>query len=172
MKTIKTASIISIFMLSFVACITENPEPIQTQIDKNKAIEKEISSIDNLLDDIKPSLQAWSANLKEFEFITFEVVKNLNTDEISLANFKAVEIFPITSADAYYKLQRASYIVSCDNEGDDNDWEEECSGVYSCGALVKRCFEEGGCAQICENKSRGEVQYASVELMFLPAKHN
>lgn len=171
MKTIKIVSALCIILLSFASCIKDDQEHVQTQIKVDRQAEIEIETINQLLEGIKPSLQAWSSKLKEFEFITFEVVKNMNSNEIFLENFKEVEIFPITTSDAYYKSARSSYIVSCDNEGDDDDWEEECDGVYSCGALVKKCFKEGGCAQICENRSTAEIQYASVKLMFLPVKH-
>lgn len=171
MKTIKKIAILCIIMFQLLSCINEKPESIQSQLDDYKHADIEVKTINKLLENIRPSLQAWSSKLKEFEFITFEVVKNMNTDEITLANFKATEIFPISTVDAYYKSARSTYIVSCDNEGDGDDWEEECSGIASCGALVKKCFEEGGCAQICENKSTSEVQYASVELIFLPVKN-
>ncbi|MEH0007990.1 MAG: hypothetical protein V6Z82_04640 [Flavobacteriales bacterium] len=32
------------------------------------------------------------------------------------------------------------------------DWEESCSGKWSCGSLVVRCLKEKGCATVCETE--------------------
>lgn len=42
----------------------------------------------------------------------------------------------------------ADYQVDCDN-GDDS-WSKECNGKLSCGKLIAKCLDQGGCATICE----------------------
>ncbi len=43
-----------------------------------------------------------------------------------------------------------AYQVSCDNG--DGSWDSSCGGVRSCGKLIARCLEEGGCATICRQR--------------------
>ena len=37
------------------------------------------------------------------------------------------------------------YQVSCST-----GWDKTCGGAYSCGTLVKKCLDSGGCAEVCE----------------------
>ncbi len=41
------------------------------------------------------------------------------------------------------------YQVVCDL-GEDS-WEESCNGKFSCGKLIAKCLDEGGCATMCNN---------------------
>jgi len=42
------------------------------------------------------------------------------------------------------------YNVDCDL-GEDS-WSGECDGKFSCGRMIYKCLEAGGCAEICEKK--------------------
>lgn len=169
MKILKRFFNLCMLLILISSCNTDYPE-ISTDIDATKSqTNKEVEVINNLLESITPELQSRASTLDEFEFITFEVVKNLKTKAITLENFKEVSLFPITDL---MSNQRSTYVISCDNGGDgSDDWEAECTGVSSCGKLIKKCLDQGGCAQVCEIKSGDGQSYASVELTFIPGKN-
>ncbi len=168
MKNFKRFTVICLTLLLCNSCSSEKPEFINESNVKQLQNEKEIATINNLLENIKPQLNERAKDLEEFNYISFEVVKNLNTNEITLENFKELSLFPIADLT---QNNRSTYTISCDNNGDgESDWEEQCSGIGSCGKLVKKCLDEGGCAEICENKSLEGQAYASVEIIFIPGK--
>ena len=168
MKILKRFFNLCLILILISACNTDYPE-ISADIEVTKSQTKnEVEVINNLLESIKPELQSRASTLEEFEFITFEVVKNMKTKVITLENFKEVRLFPITDL---MSGQRSTYVISCFNGGDgSDDWEAECTGVSSCGKLIKKCLDQGGCAQVCEIKSGNGQSYASVELTFIPGK--
>ena len=45
------------------------------------------------------------------------------------------------------RMAKVDYQVSCDNG--DSSWDEGCEGKWSCGKLIAKCLDEGGCATIC-----------------------
>jgi len=60
------------------------------------------------------------------------------------------------------------YQVDCDRGGDGSDnWSEECDGKWSCGKLIAKCLDEGGCSTICQQRMAYAPQtktfYLSVE---------
>lgn len=46
------------------------------------------------------------------------------------------------------RIAADEYQVSCDNG--DSSWDEGCDGKWSCGKLIAKCLDEGGCATICQ----------------------
>ncbi len=132
---------------------------------------KEVETINLLLENARINLEERSPNLSEFEFISFEVVKNLTTNEIYLDNFKVEEFFPIGSREDYQGM-RGNYSISCDLGGPPNDWTENCGSKWACGQLVLDCLEQGGCATVCERTSTTENPLASVLVTYLPKVKN
>lgn len=50
------------------------------------------------------------------------------------------------------------YTIYCNKGRDKNDkakgWRKGCSKTISCGKMVVKCLDEGGCGNICKNKMR------------------
>ena len=44
-----------------------------------------------------------------------------------------------------YLSGKDKYQVSCSK-----GWNERCGGGYSCGRLVEKCLDSGGCAEVCK----------------------
>ncbi len=63
-----------------------------------------------------------------------------------------------------YHESGSDYQVSCDNG--DGSWDSPCKGVRSCGKLIAKCLEEGGCATIC----RQQMVYAPEDKVFFLVK--
>lgn len=47
--------------------------------------------------------------------------------------------------------RKGEYQVSCDNDKDQG-WDEDCDGKWSCGGLITKCLDEGGCATVCKRQ--------------------
>ena len=52
--------------------------------------------------------------------------------------------FPVDWSD---NVRLSNYSISCDNG--ENSWDNDCSKPMACARLVKKCLEQGGCANIC-----------------------
>lgn len=175
MKKLKLSKlfILTLLMLTgsifFTSCQNEsivNEEQANFDL-KAKQLESDSKTISELFQKIKPELINQSKRLGEFEVITFEVVKNQKTNEITLENFNTVEFFPIMEKEDYMQM-RGSYTVSCSG-GSEGDWTESCGNKWSCGALVADCLEQGGCATVCQNERRAsDIKYSSVKVTFVP----
>ncbi|WP_034060545.1 hypothetical protein [Lacinutrix jangbogonensis] len=175
-KKLKKISFLLLLALTFssivfVSCQNEevNPEQELTQIDSDA------SKIDKLLVDYKSNLVKKASTLKDDQIITFEVVKNLKTGEITIQNQKVVSFFPIDEKSTYYNKISDSYQVSCDRGGGgSDDWSKDCDGKWSCGKLIAACLDEGGCSTICEQEmsKTGNIEklYSSVEITYIPVK--
>lgn len=48
------------------------------------------------------------------------------------------------------RINADDFTVECQN-GDDS-WNDTCSGKISCGRLIAKCLDEGGCALTCQNE--------------------
>ncbi|MAN58860.1 MAG: hypothetical protein CMC08_03370 [Flavobacteriaceae bacterium] len=157
---------IAFLLFIFTSCQNEeiqslDSDSIDLVIQKNE----DAKIINQLLADAKVDLENQSRNLNEFQNITFEVVKNLETNEITLQNFEEKSFFPIASKEKY-QSRSGGYQVDCDLGGPPNDWSEECSGKWSCGQLIADCLDQGGCATVCERNPTG--QFASVLVTYIP----
>ncbi|WP_432411988.1 hypothetical protein [Rasiella sp. SM2506] len=167
MKNYKNILPFVVFVLfTFTSCQNEEIQsPDLNSIDLVTQKNKDAKVINQLLADAEVDLENQSRQLTEFQVITFEVVKNLETNEITLQNFKENSFFPIASKEEY-QTRSGGYQVDCDLGGPPNDWSEECSGKWSCGQLIADCLDEGGCATICERNPIG--QFASVMVTYTP----
>jgi hypothetical protein len=148
--------------LCFYGCQTETIEDTKSEESLNLKAAMQIDEavkIDKLLADLKPTLDNVSKTLGVFEVMTFEVVKNFETGEIYIENLKSE---PFVGIDRQYK---SGYQVDCDLGGS-GDWSESCNGTYSCGGLIKKCLDAGGCATTCANKS-SEGHFGSVKINYL-----
>ncbi len=51
------------------------------------------------------------------------------------------------------RIAKDDYQVECDRGGDGkDDWSKDCDGKWSCGKLIAKCLDEGGCATICKQR--------------------
>ncbi|NQY04836.1 MAG: hypothetical protein HRT68_01205 [Flavobacteriaceae bacterium] len=94
---------------------------------------EEISSINLELDNenIIYITYQWDAKNKTIEYISSEE--------------KEPDFFVLDK-----KAPNDDYTVECQNG--DNSWNETCDGKFSCGRLIARCLDEGGCALTCQHE--------------------
>ena len=173
MKFLKNKTLALILLtisIAFIGCQSENDEiQNETNIAKSSKIE-DVKTIDNLLINIKPDLQSRLSKADEFEYITFEVVKNFDNGKISIENIQNKKFFPIAD-ESHYQNKKDAYQVDCDLPGDDNDWSDTCDGKWSCGGLIYDCLEAGGCATICNNERNANGgNFGSVKVLYIPKK--
>ena len=164
--TLMLCSLIFIF-----SCSNEDKESTK----ELSQFETDALKIDELLNAYRPNLEYKSSTMSDDKVITFEVVKNLKTNIITIENEKVVSFFPIDTKSSYYNRSSGAYQVDCTG-GSSGDWSESCDGKWSCGRLIAQCLDEGGCAAICEQEisdrlsSSSERLYASVEVTYLPVR--
>lgn len=161
--------ILTVSSLVFVSCqneqIPSGQDISQVDIDAKK--------IDELLENYKPSLIDKASKITDDKVITFEIVKNLKTNEIAIKNEQIVSFFPIDERSSYYNRISAEYQIDCNLGGDgSNNWSESCDGKWSFGKLIARCLDQGGCATICQSPQERSVEkiYSSVLITYLPVK--
>lgn len=54
--------------------------------------------------------------------------------------------------------------VACDRGGDgSDDWTNTCNGAVSCGKMIKKCLDQGGCANVCS----ALMEYYEPEKLFV-----
>lgn len=82
----------------------------------------------------------WDATKKTIEY--------LNSEE------KEPDFFILESEKSIAARMAADdYQVDCDRGGTGSDnWSEDCDGKWSCGKLIAKCLDEGGCATICQQR--------------------
>ncbi|QMU64326.1 MAG: hypothetical protein GKR88_08530 [Flavobacteriaceae bacterium] len=161
---------LTVSSLVFVSCENEQISPEQNI----SQVDIDTKKIDKLLENYKPSLVDKASKISDDKLITFEVVKNLKTNEISIENEQVVSFFPIDERSSYYNHLADGYQVDYDRGGDgSNNWSASCYGKWSCGKLIAKCLDQGGCATICqapqEERSTERI-YSSVLVTYLPIK--
>ncbi len=141
-KTVPLLIIFSVFLL-LTSC-----EKSVTELNENR-----ITKI--TLDELISQLEKETAKDGNGIFVEFDY--NPNTEEVIIQRKEEKELgieYLFLYQQSESASSRATYKVSCDNEGNDgkDNWEEECSGVRACGKLVKKCLDGGGCSTICNAK--------------------
>src|SRR5690606_37423369 len=84
---------------------------------------------------------------EETKAVTYEVVTDLATGEMTLLNFKLESFFRIAGRAAYAK-ERTKFTAEFTVVG--KTTSETCDGKFSCGSAIADCLDKGGCATICE----------------------
>lgn len=152
-------SIFTLFVL-FTTMLTISCSDKNHELNNQNSEEK----INKLFDLVDSKIETKSQVLRQLngdkviqKAITFLVIRDNNTGEISLANFKEEDYFaPIADVFENSTLSQTQYMddytVSCSG-GSGGDWESSCGGKFSCGKLIAKCLDEGGCASICNAKS-------------------
>ncbi len=155
-------------LIMFVGCQNENTiNEDKMRVDlKTMSLESDSKTIETLLENLKPELLNLSKQTGEFEVITFEVVKNNDTNEIGIENVAISEFFPVFNKSEYQQA-RGNFQVDCDLGGPPNDWSEPCDSKWSCGGLIAECLAQGGCATICAKRSN-KGNFSSVKVTFIP----
>lgn len=156
------------FMVFGIAMSCQN-EKVQPEEEMSQ-LEIDAAKIDKLLEEARPDLAEQASKMNDDKVITFEVVKNLKTNEITIENIKQVNFFPIPIAsEKTPEFTEAEYQVDCDNG--DSSWSKSCGGKWSCGKLIAKCLDEGGCATICQQQQQKSTErlFASVEVTFIPS---
>jgi len=153
--------------LFFTSCQEERV--IETeQLNLQQSLENDAKTINALLAELKLKLIFQSKQLSELERISFEIVKNKSTNEITVEKMETFRFFPMADKSEYYSQTRGGgYQVDCDLGGN-GDWTESCSGTYSCGRLIARCLDEGGCATTCQQQMAEGIEFASVLIIYVP----
>lgn len=153
-------------ILSVISC--QNSDSAAEEVQASQ-IERDAAKIDKLLAEKEPSFVQKAPNIEDYKILTFEVVKNLKTNEISIQNEQVVEFYPLDkNLDYLNRTSSSSYQVDCDNG--DKSWSKSCDGKLSCGRLIAKCLDEGGCATICAQQKSTERLYSSVLVTYIPAK--
>lgn len=136
---LKITAIFSIIFLTF-SCSQEEGElsSLENQKLNFEAFFEKVSSMN--LETSEESViyinYKWDSTKKTIEY--------LNSEE------KEPDFFILESPkEIAHRNIAADYQVDCDN-GDDS-WSAECNGKLSCGRLIAKCLDEGGCATICES---------------------
>ncbi|NQX85340.1 MAG: hypothetical protein HRT67_05475 [Flavobacteriaceae bacterium] len=168
MTTINKLTIIfglTIGLIVLISCQNESLYETENaqQIDLKSSTQKdEASKIDHLLTKLRPSIDSKSKKIGDFEAMTFEIVRNNDTGEITIENIKAEPYFPLNTN----INKTGGYQIDCDMGGDgSNDWSDSCGGAYSCGKLAKKCLDAGG-ATACAQKATNS-NYNSVKLIYV-----
>lgn len=158
-------------IISLTSCHKEEAINTETNEINNVSSKKslEIDYINKLLEEKRIEIEESSKLIDKFKIVSFEVVKNLNSGEITLENFELNSFFPISKKEDYQQ-RSGRYQVDCDLPGENNDWSESCGSKWSCGSLIADCLEAGGCATICNQKSSSNNQYSSVKVFYYPKK--
>ncbi len=113
-----------------------------------------LAAIERILEDFDPMFQSLTGSADDLEYLSYEMVADLETGAITLLNFRRASLFPIAGVEEYARLATV-YTVECNN-GETTIWTRECNGKFSCGNLIKNCLEQGGCAMVCESPSSFE----------------
>jgi len=166
MKIFKKCSFLLVLLLYFTSCEKElstfpTHNDSSLQLEKTQKGSTDEVLIENLLADLKPQLEQQAKGLSGFEVIYFEVVKNFDTEEITIEGITNVLFLPLDNPENY---PSRSYTIDCD--GGTGDWPQTCNGPYSCAKLVKICLYSGGCASVCQNESDQNI--ASASMAYIP----
>lgn len=138
-----TLVVLILLALSF-GCSDSNEQAVK------KPIQIDGEKINSMVQSIQPlftSLKDKANGREEPKAITYEVVTDLSTGEITLLNFKLEEFFPIAGREAYAR-EGTKYTVDCTVGG--KTTSTTCDGKFSCGSAIADCLDKGGCASICE----------------------
>lgn len=123
----------------------------EKEVGLEKVNNREYSSINDLLESLESKTTP-----AEYGIFT-EIVYDKSTGSVEIIKTAEKELgieylFFYMEADEDRKNlpveSRANYTVSCSG-GSEGEWEEDCNGKISCGRLVARCLDEGGCATVC-----------------------
>ncbi|HYF69599.1 MAG TPA: hypothetical protein VD884_15745 [Ohtaekwangia sp.] len=138
-----TLVVLILLALSFGCSDSNEPATKKTQQSDGEKINLMVESIQPIF----ASLRTKANGREEPKAITYEVVTDLATGEMTLLNFKLEEFFPIAGRAAYAK-EGTKYTVECTVGG--KTTSKTCDGKFSCGSAIADCLDKGGCATICE----------------------
>lgn len=153
MKKPNLSITILILSILFLSCFNDAQDNNQNDIEVTNQTDEE--KIDHLFENIdvaiSDKLTALNAVAKKSDSelaITFLVIKDNTSGNITLANFETENIFPLPNS-LFSKSSGDEFTVSCSG-GSGGDWTESCGGKFSCGSKIAKCLDEGGCASICK----------------------
>lgn len=81
------------------------------------------------------------------------ITADFNTKENKYSNYK----FEIKEPNFFVfdevinSVEGKKYTVTC-TKGGKTLWTDECDGKFSCGSMIYKCLEGGGCGTICQGK--------------------
>ncbi|MDA9234261.1 hypothetical protein N9R11_00475 [Polaribacter sp.] len=119
--------------------------------------ENDLSSLENQSLELNKFFEKVSSmNLKTSQenviYIDYKWNPNKRTIEYLKSEEKEPDFFILESPknlaqrDAF--IAADDYQVNCDNG--ESSWSGDCDGKWSCGKLIAKCLDEGGCATICQ----------------------
>ena len=119
--------------------------------------ENDLSSLENQSLELNKFFEKVSSmNLKTSQenviYIDYKWNPNKRTIEYLKSEEKEPDFFILESPknlaqrDAF--IAADDYQVNCDNG--ESSWSGDCDGKWSCGKLIAKCLDEGGCAKICQ----------------------
>ena len=119
--------------------------------------ENDLSSLENQSLELNKFFEKVSSmNLKTSQenviYIDYKWNPNKKTIEYLKSEEKEPDFFILESSknlaqrDAF--IAADDYQVNCDNG--ESSWSGDCDGKWSCGKLIAKCLDEGGCATICQ----------------------
>ncbi|MDA9349586.1 hypothetical protein OAB04_01165 [Polaribacter sp.] len=119
--------------------------------------ENDLSSLENQSLELNKFFEKVSSmNLKTSQenviYIDYKWNPNKKTIEYLKSEEKEPDFFILESPknlaqrDAF--IAADDYQVNCDNG--ESSWSGDCDGKWSCGKLIAKCLDEGGCATICQ----------------------
>lgn len=141
MKYLLKNILIFLFTLFVFSCIQE---------------EDNLSSLENQSLEFETFFERVSnMNLKTSNENIIYIDYELNSKDKTIKYLKSIEKEPDffileSEKSVTRKMAKVDYQVSCDNGG--SSWDEGCDGKWSCGKLIAKCLDQGGCATICQGR--------------------
>ena len=119
--------------------------------------ENDLSSLENQSLELNKFFEKVSSmNLKTSQENVIYIDYKWNPNTKTIAYLKSEEKEPdffilespknLAERDAF--IAADDYQVDCDNG--ESSWSGDCDGKWSCGKLIAKCLDEGGCATICQ----------------------
>lgn len=149
------------------SCSDENANSTNFKAPSEERSDEE--RIDALINHINPVLGNITSKRGDISLISYEIVKNKETNEITILNFQQESYFPTEGKEAYSRIAGDSYTVECTTNG--KTTTTKCDGKLSCGKAIANCLDNGGCATICKNdvaakpKTYGDIRSADIALL-------
>ena len=138
----KFTFVLLVSLLSFISC-NDNESTLSSLENQTLSVETFFEKVSAM--NLKTSKEniiyidyEWDTKNKTIKYLGFEE--------------KEPDFF-ILESDESVANRATAYEVSCDRGGDGTkNWHEDCDGKWSCGKLIAKCLDEGGCATICQQK--------------------
>lgn len=173
------ATILVALLFCYSSCSDKDESTEKTPILNSSEQELKIESLFSLVDE---KIKTKSTRLNSIDgvkkddtpistAITFLVIRDNLTGNITLSNFKSEEYFVLpdemfseetntpesriskteftTSSPESVLENKKGYRINCKG-GSAGNWSKKCSGKFSCGKEVVKCLDQGGCAEVCE----------------------